>query len=475
MAHPANWILGYSDWGDAATLTASHEQTETPASNLQRIQPTDLWSSTNLTPYLTLDRGAALHRWNALKLIGTNADANATLRIRTASTEANLTASPLFDTGRALKLGTGGVVLASQTSASFDVPSWLWETRFRRRAGSISGFLSALRSTSPAATLEVSIALGDQIFVASTGGTPLAEMNVGTAQDMRWTTVSVAYSAGLVRVLIDGVLVSTQAVDLSSYNFDALRIGESFPDEADLSFVRYWNTTRSDDQILADHAWQAETPATGLLANFAFQGSLANTGSVGGALTLDSGAETYVYAMRAWPESGLEGRDATNALLWVPDCEEATGQREDYLDHRWLRVDFDWTGNAQGLVKVGRLLVGLYHQFARNPSYGSDVHGFEDATQYRDLPGGQRTIVPSAPVPIFRLPFTFDSEDELRTFLNVVRSRGASRDVSLSLNPLRSNASRHDAIGYGHLQQRVTVNLPAYQQFRSEVILRGLI
>lgn len=85
------------NWSDAATLTASQEATDFPATNLQLMQPTDRWETNNLTSlYLELDRGSAM-TWNQVALLFTNATSSATWRIRAATTQANLTASPSHD------------------------------------------------------------------------------------------------------------------------------------------------------------------------------------------------------------------------------------------------------------------------------------------------------------------------------------------------------------------------------------------
>lgn len=85
---------------DAATVTASDEVGTLPVSNLKRYMPFDRWrtNASVITPYLTIDFGAA----TPVRIIWlgyTNATSSATWRIRAATTEANLTADPVYDSG----------------------------------------------------------------------------------------------------------------------------------------------------------------------------------------------------------------------------------------------------------------------------------------------------------------------------------------------------------------------------------------
>ena len=95
----ANLLIGWSDWGDAATIdevsaeTASFEGTQ-----VQATQPTDYWEAVSSTPYIVFDRGSA-QTWNVVAALFTNMASSDTWRIRTATSKANLTASPSLDTG----------------------------------------------------------------------------------------------------------------------------------------------------------------------------------------------------------------------------------------------------------------------------------------------------------------------------------------------------------------------------------------
>lgn len=84
---------------DAATLTAGSEASDLPATNLQKMQPSSLWRATDLgNSYLVVDLGE-FQSINLLALLYTNASSGATVRVRGADTEAELTSSPGYDSG----------------------------------------------------------------------------------------------------------------------------------------------------------------------------------------------------------------------------------------------------------------------------------------------------------------------------------------------------------------------------------------
>lgn len=84
---------------DAATITAINEATSLEASNLQILDPTEKWRTTSLSNmYVVLQFPAAVSLDFILALY-TNATSNTTWRIRAAASEANLTASPSYDSG----------------------------------------------------------------------------------------------------------------------------------------------------------------------------------------------------------------------------------------------------------------------------------------------------------------------------------------------------------------------------------------
>jgi len=84
-------------------LTANAETVGMESVNLLDWQPQIVWrSNASLTPYLVIDLGTA-QTINRLALLFCNVTAVATMRVRAAPSQANLTAAPIFDqTGLAL-------------------------------------------------------------------------------------------------------------------------------------------------------------------------------------------------------------------------------------------------------------------------------------------------------------------------------------------------------------------------------------
>jgi len=95
----SNLVIGYADWSDEATIDSSSAETSGfPVENLQSTQPTDYWESQTTTPFVVLDRGNA-QDFNVIALLYTNVQSGDTWQVRAADTEANLTASPGYDSG----------------------------------------------------------------------------------------------------------------------------------------------------------------------------------------------------------------------------------------------------------------------------------------------------------------------------------------------------------------------------------------
>lgn len=463
MAHPENWILATPDWSDAAAITASHEQAATPAANLQRYQPSDLWSATNLTPYLELDRGSP-QLWNLVLPLFTNAQAFDTFRVRAATSQANLTAAPSFDSGQSLRV-TSGVSYGAQTGAAISsaTTGWTLEARFRFRT-TLSGWI-----TRKAGTGDLGLYFdggASKVYAMNSFATILASPAAAVVPDtFRWYHVAVVASASELRLYVDGTQVATLAHS-TTFAGDTIEAGGTVsPNSAnvDLDWIRFWNVERTHEQLLANRSTHISS-GTGLVCSYGFNGVATNSGTLGGSMTY-TGSPPYRHTERAWASGGLEALEDTHGILWHP-----TGSLQ-----RWLRIDFDWSANTQGLIRVGRLYVSNAHQFERNPLYGAQIQGYRNATRSDDLPGGQRVLTPSSPVPTFRLPFTFDSYSELLKFMAVVRTRGSHGDVAVVMNPLESDAHRHEGIGYGTLQSDVAPIVPGYEQYRSEVILHGLV
>lgn len=93
----ASVIIAVPDWSDAATITASDAISAGPVTNLQKMQPTDVWQTAGLSSvYIECDRGSS-QPINLVSLLYTNATADAVWRIRMANSQAELITAPIYD------------------------------------------------------------------------------------------------------------------------------------------------------------------------------------------------------------------------------------------------------------------------------------------------------------------------------------------------------------------------------------------
>lgn len=153
MAQTDNFTLLSPASSDAATMTASQEATGGPVTNLQDLQPTRLWKSNNLTSVsIEVDMGA-VSTINQVGLLFHNLTSSGTIQVRTADTQANLTAAPTQDeTLEAYTQLEGG---ASDLGDAFDLNHFFihrnpaWSNRWVRLdfsdGSNPAGFFSAGR------------------------------------------------------------------------------------------------------------------------------------------------------------------------------------------------------------------------------------------------------------------------------------------------------------------------------------------
>lgn len=96
----AQTVIMSPEVGDAATIdTVGSEAATMPATNLQTMQPTSVWRATDVNnAYIEvqLDRVRPI---DGIALLYHNLSADGAIRVRGASTQANLTANPAYDSG----------------------------------------------------------------------------------------------------------------------------------------------------------------------------------------------------------------------------------------------------------------------------------------------------------------------------------------------------------------------------------------
>lgn len=106
-------LIAWSNKADAAALSTDSQKSTLPATNVQDPHVARKWHAAAgvTSAYLVLDLGSAL-LCDTLALLGTNFSPTGTVRVRAASSEANLTAAPTLDTGAltgAAKAGYGAI------------------------------------------------------------------------------------------------------------------------------------------------------------------------------------------------------------------------------------------------------------------------------------------------------------------------------------------------------------------------------
>lgn len=92
-------ILATPILSDAATVTGSPSAGSLPVTNLQVQDPKQVWRATDATAaYVEIDLGAA-YAIDLIGLLSHNASYSASCRVRAATSQPNLTASPGYDSG----------------------------------------------------------------------------------------------------------------------------------------------------------------------------------------------------------------------------------------------------------------------------------------------------------------------------------------------------------------------------------------
>lgn len=116
---------------DAATLSASSAVTSLPVTNLQTIQPAQVWRSTSNAPQTIDVAFASAVAANALALVATNVSGAALVRIRAATLPANLSAAPALDTGWQPLFPPTGRPTSPDWPSVIGLRRWMNDTAYR--------------------------------------------------------------------------------------------------------------------------------------------------------------------------------------------------------------------------------------------------------------------------------------------------------------------------------------------------------
>lgn len=446
---------------DSATLTGSGAAAGAPYTNLQRMMPGKVYSTSGGAPYyIEMDLASAME-WNAAFLGFHTASSTALWRVRAATSQANLTASPGFDSGQALSLD-GATQHASQASLTTPTEFTL-EMLVRPRSFTTLGAIARLNAAT-SGTFDISLNNG----LVSIGGAGVTTLNATTLTIFEQVHVAVVVTASTAQIFLDGELAATGPSALSFTGTITATFGKagslSVWGNLDISEVRYWTTARTQAQIAANMRGPLTTPITGLVGYWQFNGAATNTGSAGGSATL-TGSPSYVNRERMWASGDLGEFSRRHSLLWLGDG----GRAAESVTYRWARFDFSES------ITAGRL--ALYNAFefpVTADRVGVPVVGYTDPSSKTPLPGGQTSVNRFGVRPRHG-PFTMrlTSQDDVDALDAIYRTRGTSRDVLWCRDP-DETPGRFRRIGYGTLAGDLSINLVAFQAWDTTFGIDGL-
>ena len=116
---------------DAATLSASSAVASLPATNLQTMQPAQVWRSTSNAPQSIDVAFASAVACNALALVATNVSSAALVRIRAAVLQADVATSPALDSGWQPLFPPTGRPLSPDWPSAIGLRRWANDTAYR--------------------------------------------------------------------------------------------------------------------------------------------------------------------------------------------------------------------------------------------------------------------------------------------------------------------------------------------------------
>jgi hypothetical protein len=140
------FIIADPEWSDAAALSGT-SSASFPLLNLQKMQPSDLWSAGTTSGFIQADLGSA-QVINLVALLFTNASATATWRVRAASSAAALTGTPGYDSGTVPMWASAGIPKEHDKHAMLWIPATVTYRYVRidfTDTGNTDGFVRAGR------------------------------------------------------------------------------------------------------------------------------------------------------------------------------------------------------------------------------------------------------------------------------------------------------------------------------------------
>lgn len=487
---------------DAATVTASHAVAAGPVTNLQRNQPTDIWRSDSLVPYITVDFGS-VKSFNQIALLFTNAQATDVWRIRTADTEAGLLSAPDYDSGSEVWSGTvrnwAGI---ANLGSNFYLPVNGGDIYKTNDAGKLEGLGQTSRQwtgiCAVGSDVYAAVQLGD--IYKQTGGTGNF---VGLSQTSRaWRDMTVLGSDVYAAVQGGDIYKQTGAtgnfvglgetsrewrgiVATGTDIYACVLNGDIYKQTGGTgSFAALGQTSRqwyhmavNGSDVYAVTASGDIYKQTGGTGNFvalnqtsrAWNGITSANGHVyacvtAGAIYKQTGGSGDFELINNYFSDWATASDRRHGLWWYPAG----------LTNRWVRIDIDSTGNADGVFDAGRLVIASAYQPTRNAAYGI-AYGFIDASQRDRTPFGNTITNRQGIIPTLSFDIHLDSEAEFyaNTF-QLQQERGGSRPVFILAEPDHATLA-HDKMYYGLLNPTQRTTNDRYNIFSQRFELEGNI
>ncbi len=132
-------MIATPTWSDLATVTASSQLAAAPVTNLQRMQPTELFQAASSADfYLEADRGSA-QPFNLVALLYTNVGASGTWRVRAADTQGALTSAPNYDSGTVTFWASPNLDTWTRRHSLLWIPAGVTRRWVRIDVGSVGG------------------------------------------------------------------------------------------------------------------------------------------------------------------------------------------------------------------------------------------------------------------------------------------------------------------------------------------------
>jgi len=196
-----------------------------------------------------------------------------------------------------------------------------------------------------------------------------------------------------------------------------------------------------------------------------------------------SSAATWKIETSTLPTSGWSTRLASTAFR-AGGQGTATGTRyhgfykhASTLTDRYIQLTISDSTNTDGYFRAGRLYIGAGFQPTLNMEYGL-TFGYEDGSPRTYTTAGETIPRRIEPTPVCR--FTLQAsgtgaEAEIyASILDLARRRAGSRDVLALLDPDDATYGGAKAY-YGLFSPTLSVELPAYNLYRSTFQITGLL